>query len=192
MANFSSPEIHDLSVVAENLSRELDSWTASLPRMSVNTYTGDVQAAHDRIKAGIGRNSDTDMRWLTVPAVTEGLVLVVCVDTIVNTTTVDQDVVGRLLKTEMPAAQWDQGAVEPTSVSKSSDWPTILNELASGKTLVFAPGLPHAWIIYAVKYPHDLLSGRKRNWRCEVRKRRSMKYWPPKRGKSAIGCIRPT
>lgn len=156
MANFSPQGIHDIEMVSAKLGNELESWTAVLRQNAAagpSTYVPNVPAAYHRIKAGMGRNSDVWLRYLNVPACPEGPILVAAVDGITNSTILDQNVLAPLLKTNRAPSQWDQGAVDPLSVDASSDWFKILESLAAGKTLIFAPGLPHVWMIDTTKYP---------------------------------------
>jgi spore germination protein KA len=156
MANFSPEGIYDLKVVSQQLRDQLESWTAVLQRAPVSdpqSYVGDVQATYDRIKAGIGRNSDVVVRKIQVPACPSGPVLLVCLDDIVETHTIEQNIVDPLFKTSLPADQWDEGAIDPMDVSRATQWPDILEKLASGNTLIFAPNLTFAWVVGTSKFP---------------------------------------
>lgn len=156
MANFSPQGVYDLKVVSKQLGDELESWTQTLrraPDSGPHTYVGDVRAAYDHIKAGIGRNTDVVIRKIQVPACSEGPVLLVCLDDIVEIHTVEQNIVEPLLRTKVPADKWDQGAIDPMDVSRATEWPDILEKLASGNTLIFVPNLAYAWVAGTSKFP---------------------------------------
>jgi spore germination protein KA len=125
----------------------------SRPEPDVAAYDGDVESAFAQIRAGMGQSSDIQLRRLSVPGCPDGPVLVAAVDGLSDTQMVDQDIIAPLLTTAVPPARWDAEVLTPASVVAKRRWPDILQALAEGSTVVFAPGLPHAWIVDTVKYP---------------------------------------
>ncbi|MCY0879897.1 MAG: spore germination protein [Firmicutes bacterium] len=156
MSTAKGEPIQEILTELRQLDETLESWLAQLaqnPLSGAAEYVGDVRAAYARLKAGMGRNSDVLLRFLTVPACPDGPVLVAAVDGLTDTQMVDQDVIQPLLTTQSPPAGWGQGVISPAHVSQSRRWPDLLQKLASGNTLLFAPGLPFAWVVDTVKYP---------------------------------------
>lgn len=140
---------------AKDLVLQLDGWVSDLsrhPGRSADRYGGDVEAAYRRLKSGMGRNSDVLMRKIQVPSVGSGTVLVVSIDGLTDTQMVDQDIIGPLLQAKTPPDTWDQTVLTPNHISKETRWPTLLQKLAAGNTLVFAPGLDFVWVIDTIKY----------------------------------------
>ncbi len=149
-------EIQDILTEIQRLHQELDSWTAALaadPLAPEDHYVPNVAAAYQRIKAGIGRNSDVLMRYLQVPSSPAGPVLMVCLDGISDTQMVDQDIVEQLLTASASPNSWDETVVTPADLGKATEWPDILQKLSTGHTLLFAPGLSFVWVVDTVKYP---------------------------------------
>ncbi|NMP21200.1 spore germination protein [Sulfobacillus sp. DSM 109850] len=138
------------------LHQELNSWTEVLaldPMASVDQYVPDVPAAYQRLKAGVGQNSDVLMRYLQVPSLPGEQVLVVCLDGISETQMVDQDIIEHLLKTTTRPDLWNETAVTPVDVTQATTWTDILQKLVEGNTLIFAPRVPFVWVVDTVKYP---------------------------------------
>lgn len=145
----------DVQKLAKILEQEVAGWVADLaqnPGAAADDYVPDVQAAYERIKAGMGRSSDILLRRITVPSCPDGSVLIASVDGMADTQMVDQDIIAPLLTTKVPPEQWDQAAITPVHVSRETTWPKLLEGLAAGNTLIFAPGLPFVWMVDTVKY----------------------------------------
>lgn len=81
-----------------------------------------------------------------------GRVLIAYIDGLTATEMVDQDVVQRLLGTKLPPEKWDQGALTPVHLTRATQWPDILDKLASGNTLLFAENTPFVWVVDTVQY----------------------------------------
>lgn len=138
------------------LDTQLSSWLESAsqsPVVPVDTYVDDLDTAWALLKEGMGRNGDVLLRKIQVPACGQELVLIASVDGLTDTQMIDQDIIRPLLATDLPPDRWDQGAMTPIHISTSRTWSDILQKLAAGNTLVFAPGVDHVWIVDTVKYP---------------------------------------
>lgn len=149
-------EVGDLVSLTDRLTEELSAWLSAfrgVPAAPADAYVADVKAAYSRIKAGVGRSSDVLTRFIRVPTCPDGDVLVVCIDGIVQTELIDQCIVQPLLGTKVPPDQWNRGAINAVDVTKASEWPSILHDLVSGRTLLFAPGLDYCWVVDTTKYP---------------------------------------
>lgn len=107
-----SREVQKMLDQIHRLTFELESWTAQLAQpgdASDTRYVGDVEAAYQRLKAGMGRSSDVLLRKLSVPSSPGGAILVACLDGIADTEMVDQDIIEPMLSTNVSPQSWDQG-----------------------------------------------------------------------------------
>ncbi len=144
-----------LEQLAKQLDQELSGWLAALnlaPTTPADQYVPDVNAAYEQLKAGMGRSSDVLLRKVQVPACREDVVLIACLDGMADTQMVDQDIIQRLMSTKSAPDTWDQTAMTPVHISQEKSWSKILQDLAAGNTLIFAPGLAFVWIVDTVKY----------------------------------------
>lgn len=107
--------------------------------MSADPYIPDVEAAYQRIRASLGRSSDVILRKIVIPACPDGPVLIACLDGMADTQMVDQDIIQRLLASHAAPARWDETTITPAHITKHTTWPPLLQGLASGNTLIFAP-----------------------------------------------------
>ncbi|MDA8192815.1 MAG: spore germination protein [Thermaerobacter sp.] len=148
-------QAHEVRKLAKILAEEVDGWVGALdqnPTAPVDEYVDDVDAAFFRLKSGMGRSSDILLRRITVPASPRGSLLLASVDGLADTQMVDQDIIAPLLTTRVPASLWDQAALTPMHITRERSWPRLLQALAAGNTLLFAPDLPFVWVIDTVKY----------------------------------------
>ena len=149
MANSSPEGVYDLKTIAGQLAMELDSWMAQLahqPLIAPIAYINDVSAAHDRLEAGFGRNSDVWLLHLTSPSSPNKPVPVTFISGIVD------PLMAPLMHARLPPNRWNQGAVDSQKVSSAKDWSVILKQFASGKASLFAHGLEFVWVIDTTKY----------------------------------------
>jgi spore germination protein KA len=156
MSTSQAEMIQDILTELQQLEETVSSWLSALaaqPTASATQYVDNVPAAYARLKAGMGRNADVLLRYLTVPSCPAGPVLVAAIDGLTDTQMVDQDIIRPLLATKTPPDQWGQGVISPAHVSQSNQWPDLLQKLAAGNTLLFAPGLSFVWVVDTVKYP---------------------------------------
>ncbi len=144
-----------LEQLAKQLDKELSGWLSALnlePTTPADHYVPDVDAAYERLKAGMGRSSDVLLRKIQVPACGENVVLIACLDGMADTQMVDQDIIQRLMSTKSAPEAWDQTAITPVHISREKSWSKILQDLTAGNTLIFAPGLAFVWIVDTVKF----------------------------------------
>lgn len=148
--------LRELIEALKNLDHKVSAWLSVLqknPTASADQYVPDVEAAYQRIQAGMGRSSDVILRKIATPACPDGPVLIACLDGMADTQMVDQDIIQRLLSSHTAPARWDETTITPAHISKHTTWAPLLQGLASGNTLIFAPGLPFVWVVDTVKYP---------------------------------------
>lgn len=117
-----------------------------------NRYVPDIPGAYRRIKTAMGPSPDVILRRVQVPA-WGAPVLIAYLDSVTDPHMVDHDLIAPLLHTGAPAQTWDQSTLTAGSITAQKAWPGILHDLASGHTLIFVPGLAHAWSVDTVKYP---------------------------------------
>ncbi|MCY0886550.1 MAG: hypothetical protein OWV35_11860, partial [Firmicutes bacterium] len=96
----------------------LDTLLAAL----ADRYWPDLDAAYQRLAAGIGQSPDVLLRWLAVPAVTPARVLLAAVDGLADTRTLDQDVIAPLLRTHHPPAEWGERVLIPARITRETTW----------------------------------------------------------------------
>lgn len=153
--------LRDLQHALTALDLEVAGWLESMeqkPSGSALRYVPDIELAYQRLQSGMGRNTDVLMRKLSVPSCPEGPVLIACLDGMADTQMVDQDIIQRLLTSSTSPHRWDETTITPAHITASDDWRTLLQSLAAGNTLIFAPGLPHSWIVDTVKFPQRSIS----------------------------------
>jgi len=146
------PALELLSQRLDGLLAALDDASASSPPRALDQYQPDIEAAWERIKSGMGQNSDVLLRRLQVPSVPGGPVLIAAIDGLADTQMIDQDIIGPLLHATSPPETWDEQELTPVHISAESEWPQLLESLAAGNTLIFAPGLAHVWVVDTVHY----------------------------------------
>ena len=148
----------DLSLVASScrtLDEKLDVWLRELAGadgLPSATYVPDLQVARKRIEMGMGTSPDVVTRFVAVSTETEPI-LVAYVESLVDTQVVDQDILAPLLTTTVPPEEWDRQGIAAGDLKRRTKWSEILEDLAGGSTLLFAPGLPWVWSVDTVKYP---------------------------------------
>ncbi len=136
------------------LLEELDGWILMLQQApdALTRYYPNVQGAYHRLKAGLGSSPDVLLRWITVPAYKPDKVLIASIDGMSDSQMVDQDIIAPLLKTTEPAESWGESVITPGHVHSETEWDQILQSLAAGNTLIFAPEFDKVWVVDTVTY----------------------------------------
>lgn len=149
-------DVYAIITQIQQLTAQLDSWSTQLqeqPQRGSDASFGNVHVAYQRLQAGMGRNSDVSLRYITIPASPRGPILVTSIDGMADTDMLNQGIIQPLLSTKLSPDLWDQGALTPIQITKSTTWPDLIKNLTSGNTLLFAPDLPWAWVVDTAKYP---------------------------------------
>ncbi|MCY0885859.1 MAG: spore germination protein [Firmicutes bacterium] len=136
-------------------SEESQKLVAALDRLLAtlgDRYRPDLREVETRLRRGIGRSPDVLIRRLAVPAVAPDYALLVCIDGLVDTRMVDQDIAAPLLVTHQPPAAWGEAVFTPSHIRRMAHWSAILQALAAGNTLVMAPDLPFVWVVDTGRY----------------------------------------
>ncbi|MHB1610463.1 MAG: spore germination protein [Sulfobacillus sp.] len=156
-------DLNDIAHLAQEATQIIDAMT--MPHHE--QYVPDMESAYQRIKAEMGSSPDVILRYLQVPACQPHRVLIAYIDGLTDSQMVDQDIIAPLLQASSPADQWDQTTIRPGHISPQRHWTSILQDLAGGNTIIFAPGLAHVWSVDTVKFkeraigrPHTELSVR--------------------------------
>ncbi len=142
--------------LVEDLTRSVQHTTEHIQALITAThdrYVPDIPAASRRIRMAMGPSPDLILRSLTVPACGSASVLIAYLDSVTDPQVVDHDLIAPLLRTTAPAPTWDQSTLTAGSITGQKAWPGILDDLAAGHTLIFAPGLDHVWSVDTKKYP---------------------------------------
>ncbi len=160
MAYDDSAALEDIRALVRNLLQTLEAWIALQKdgSLALTRYTPDVPAAYNRIKAGFGTSPDVLLRWLQVPACAPDKVLLASIDGLSNTQMVDQDIVAPLLQTHADPASWGETTLTPGHIHAENSWDTIIQALAAGNTLIFAPHFPKVWVVDTVTYKQRAIS----------------------------------
>lgn len=157
----------DLKQITE-LSESVLALIAAMPTQSVpTTYIPNLVLARQWIQAKMGNSPDIILRDIQVPACAPDTVLIAFIDQMADSQMVDQDIISPLLDAQVPPDQWGQTILHAGSITARQQWTDILQDLASGSTLIFVPGLAHVWSIDTIKFkersigrPHTELSVR--------------------------------
>lgn len=113
----------------------------------LNTYTPDVDAAADRLRALLGQNPDVIVRRFHHPPGPAGLICYV--DNLVDLNRIDRDIVHPLLQYTRPTV-----ANLPVSrVVESTRWDDIVAGILQGQTAVCLQGVPAVWLADTIKPP---------------------------------------
>jgi hypothetical protein len=147
-------ELGLLTTSLRTLDARLEVWLGELgasPGLPRSTYVPDLDAAFRRIQMGMGQSPDVALRRVAVPACSEPI-LVAFVESLVDTQMVDQDVLAPLLASSASPETWDRQVLAVGEVRRRQDWSEILEDLAAGNTLLFAPGVPFVWSVDTVRY----------------------------------------
>lgn len=145
----------ELQTLLKRLNQDINGWTAALgqdPSAPADQYVPGVEAAYQRLKAGMGKSSDVLLRKIEVPSCPASPVLIACIDGMADTQMVDQDIIQPLMATEKEPSTWDRNTMTPVHITKETSWPKILQDLAAGNTMIFAPQLNFVWVVDTVKY----------------------------------------
>ncbi|OLZ11360.1 spore germination protein [Sulfobacillus thermosulfidooxidans] len=151
---FNAEALKDVIKLAKPLLQELEGWIKLLsePPYSLLQYSPDLSAVYDRLKSGFGSSPDVLLRWIVVPSCAPHKVLVASIDGLSDTQMVDQDIIAPLLKTTTSPASWGESTITPGHIHSESQWDKIIEALAAGNTLIFAPGFDKVWVVDTVKY----------------------------------------
>lgn len=124
-------------------------------RSSANSdiYGGNVAEAHRHLQDAMGPSPDVVYRYITVPALPDQPILLTYITGITDSQIVDTEVVAPLLLTSTPADQWRDTTLFAGHVTKRHHWSGILQDLASGNLLIFAPGLAFVWSVDTAQFP---------------------------------------
>lgn len=96
---------------------------------------------------------DLVIRTVETPAIKPQAALLAYLSTIVDAKQVDQDVAAALISSPAPPNQWDRVPISQAPVKRITTWKDVLQHLAQGWTLVFAPGITWAWGVDTTKFP---------------------------------------
>ncbi|WP_028963300.1 spore germination protein [Sulfobacillus thermosulfidooxidans] len=157
---FNAEALKDVIKLAKPLLQELEGWIKLLsePPYSLLQYSPDLSAVYDRLKSGFGSSPDVLLRWIIVPSCAPHKVLVASIDGLSDTQMVDQDIIAPLLKTTTSPASWGENTITPGHIHSESQWDKIIEALAAGNTLIFAPGFDNVWVVDTVKYRQRSIS----------------------------------
>jgi spore germination protein KA len=156
-------DFSDIAKLAEEATHVIDAITVT----HHESYVPDIESAYQRIKTAMGSSPDIILRYIQVPACQPDRVLIAYIDGLSDSQMVDQDLIAPLLQASAAPDQWDQTTIRPGHIAPRKHWSGILQDLASGNTIIFAPGLAHVWSVDTVKFleraigrPHTELSVR--------------------------------
>ncbi|MCL4494639.1 MAG: spore germination protein [Firmicutes bacterium] len=147
-------EVNAIMTQAASLIGELEGWIPLLSQApdALTHYYPHLSAVYHRLKAGMGSSPDVLLRWIVVPACAPEKVLIASIDGLSDSQMVDQDIIAPLLKTTKTPESWGEAVITPGHVHAETEWDRILQALAAGNTLVFAPRLDKVWVVDTVTY----------------------------------------
>lgn len=125
----------------------------SMLKTSDDDYVEDIAMAHRRLNSAMGPSPDIVYRYLAIPALPGEMILLAYITGITDSQVVDSDVVSPLLTTSSPPDQWSDRTLISGHITKRDHWSTILQDLASGHLMIFAPGLSFVWSVDTAKFP---------------------------------------
>ncbi len=141
-------DVNEIAKLAEEATHVIDSMTM----VHHEHYEPNVGSAYERIRAEMGSSPDIILRYIQVPACQAHQVLIAYIDGLTDIQMVDQDIIAPLLEAQSGPEDWDQTTIRPGHISPRQEWSDILKDLASGNTIIFAPGLAHVWSVDTVKF----------------------------------------
>lgn len=112
-----------------------------------------LEAVPTLLAATFQPSPDLVVRIVEPTGLSPNTVQVAYLATIVDPQLVDQDVLAPLMGTTTTPDQWDRSPITRAPVKRLPTWHAVLDQLAEGWTVLFAPGIDWAWGIDTTKYP---------------------------------------
>ncbi len=156
--------LRDLISETQTFQKRLEAFTQDLEtRLSLNTFSGQVDAAYDRLKNTIGQSPDIILRRFYIGRKQQIPALLVCEDGLSDNQMIDQDTIYLLQRFENVQSLKENPAIAHQIVHDSvvsighatveTQWSKLLIDVMGGNTLVFIDGCLEVLVLDTVKYP---------------------------------------